>query len=442
MTRTRVVNVCLVAAGGGVAAAVVCALMRPSTPLPRWDLLGCLALTVVGLVGALRCLRPGSVAQAGRAGTRRHWWPGQNYGWIVAGLWATVIPVGLFFYAAISFSPEAARIVEAKGGIQAVSVQKVLSSEYVREKHSGHYEVAARVSVPFDAETRSERVEFTSERQVRRGEKVWALYAPAAADLGVLADGDRAALEEKTGGSAQGGIVFVVLFLAGCSLLWGLYFGGFPKASRGLRRPLGKGVCRSLPVTVNSVGVVADSTTDTKGVTTTRPKPGVGFDGYEWDLLLDPAIDPSQLSLEIRGREAKLYWVKFAADRPGTKRVRAMLVLDGRRCVQGVLRVSGESECPEGAPVPAVACLPEGDGLRAVRTYPAWDPKLHAKGLWWLVAGVVALGAVVSGVGRWGAGLLCLAAFGCLLVARMAMKDSRTRYLEGLLSGPGPDAGR
>ncbi|WP_432143889.1 hypothetical protein [Streptomyces sp. bgisy084] len=345
--------------------------------------------------------------------------------------------MGLFFYAAVSFSPEAARIVEAKGGIQSVSVQKVLSSEYVREKHSGHYEMVALVSVPFDAETRSERVEFTSNRQVERGEKVWALYAPSSAKFGVLADGDRAALEEKTGGSAQWGVVFIVLFVAVCSLLWGMSFGGFPKASRGLRRPLKQGVCRSLPVIVKGVGVVMDSATNAKGVTTSRPKTRVELEGYEWDLIVDPVIDPSRLSQEIKGLEAKLYWVKFAVvNRPGTKRVRAMLVLDGQRCLQGVLRVAGESECPEGAPVPTADSLPEGDSLRAIRPYPAWDPKLHAQGLRWLVAGVVALGAVGFGVGRWAAFILCLVACGCLFLARMVMKDSRSRYLKGFL----PDA--
>ncbi|MGY5081458.1 hypothetical protein ACWIGX_30905 [Streptomyces nigrescens] len=345
--------------------------------------------------------------------------------------------MGLFFYAALSFSPEAARIVDAKGGVQAVSVQKVLSSEYVRKKHSGHYEVAAQVSVPFEAGTRTERVEFTSDGQVERGDKVWALYAPSSAKLGVLADGDREVLEEKTGGSAQWGVVAIVLFVAVCSLLWGLSFGGFPRASRGLRRPLKKGACRSLPVTVKSVGVVMDSTTNTKGVTTSRPKPRVQLDGHEWDLLLDPVIDPSHLSQEIKGLEAKLYWVKSAANRPGPKRVRAMLVLDGQRCVQGVLRVAGESECPEGDPVPAAESLPEGDGLRAIRTYPAWDPELHSEGLWWLVAGVVALGAVAFGVGRWATFILCVAAYGFLFIARMVMKDSRTRYLKGFLPDPG-----
>ncbi|MEJ8648819.1 hypothetical protein WKI65_12150 [Streptomyces sp. MS1.AVA.3] len=442
MTRTRVINACLTAAGVGMLAAVVRALMRPSTPLPRWDLLACLALTAVGLVSALRCLRRGAIPQAGQTETCRYWWPDRNDGWVVAGLWATIIPVGMFFYAALSFSPEAARIVEAKGSIQEVSVQKVLSSEYVREKHSGHYEVVARVAVSFDSGARSEKVQFTSESQVESGSKVWAFYAPSSAKLGVLVNGDREVLEEKTGGFAQWGIVAIVLFMTGFCLLWGAFFGGFTKASRGLRSPLKKGLCRSLPVTVKSVGVVMDSTTNTKGVTTALPKPRVRLEGHEWELLLDPAIDPSHLSREIKGLEAKLYWVKFAANRPGAKRVRAMLVLDGQRCVQGVLRVAGGSECPEGDPVPAAESLPEGDGLRAIRTYPVWDPKVHAEGLWWLVAAVVALAAVVFGVGRWGAGILCFAAFGCLFIARMVMKDRRTRYLKGFLPDPEPETGR
>jgi hypothetical protein len=345
----------------------------------------------------------------------------------------------LFFYAALSFSPEAARIVEAKGGIQSVSVQKVLSSEYVRKKNSAHYDVVARASVPFDSGVRVEKVEFTSEHQVERGDRIWALYAPSSVKLGVIVNSDRAALEEKAGGAIHWGIAIVVLFTTAFCLLWGALFGGFSKASRGLRRPLRKGLCRSLPVTVKSVGVVMDSTSTSKGGTTTLPKPRVKFEGCEWEFLLDPAVDPPHLSREIKGIQGNFYWVKFAANRPGTKRVRAMLVLEGQRCLQGTLRVSGDTECPEGDPVPTAASLPEGDGLLAIRTYPVWDPKVHAEGLWWLVAGVVALSAVVFGVGRWGAVILCLVAFGCPFIARMVMKGRRTRYLKGFLPDPEPE---
>ncbi|UKY50927.1 hypothetical protein [Streptomyces inhibens] len=445
MTRTRVINACLMAAGVGMLAAAVRVLLRPSAALPRWDLLACLALVVVGLAGALVCLRRGPFPQGGRAETRSHWWPDRNGGWIAAGMCAGIVPVGLFFYAALSFSPEAARITEAKGRIQAISVQKVLSSEYVRKKHSGHYKVVARLSVPFDAGTRSEKAEFTSEHWLESGDKVWALYAPSSAELGFIVDADREALEEKLGGTGHPLMLMGVGVLTVCCSLFGFLGEFFSRTSRSLRRPLKKGLCRSLPVTVKSVGVVVDEITDTKGVTTKQPKPRLELEGREGErleVLLDPVVDPSHLSRETKGLQAKLYWVRFAAGRPGPKRVSAVLVLEGQRCVRGALRVADASDCPEGTLVPAAESLPEAAGLRAIRTQPAWDPKLHAEGLWWLVAGVVALGAVVFGVGRWGAGILCLAAYGCLFIARMVMKDSRTRYLKGFLPDPEPETGQ
>ncbi|MGY5130407.1 hypothetical protein [Streptomyces nigrescens] len=425
-------------------AAAVRVLLRPSAALPRWDLLACLALAVAGLAGALACLRRGPFPQGGRAETRSHWWPDRNGGWIATGLCAGIVPVGLFFYAALSFSPEAARITEAKGEIQAVSVQKVFSSEYVRKKHSGHYKVVARLSVPFDAGTRSEKAEFTSERQVERGDEVWALYAPSSAKLGFIVDADREALEEKLGGTGQPIMLMGVGVLTVFCSLFGFLGEVFSRTSRSLRRPLKKGLCRSLPVTVKSVGVVADETTDSKGVTTSQPKPRLeleGDQGERLEILLDPVVDPSHLSREINGLQAKLYWVGFATGRPGPRRVSAVLVLEGQRCVRGVFRVADASDCPEGTLVPAAESLPEGDGLRAIRTYPAWDPKLHAGGLWWLLVGVLALGVVAVGVGRWATFILCAAAYGALFVARWMVKDSRTRHLKSFLPDPEPETG-
>ncbi|MCF3143040.1 hypothetical protein [Streptomyces platensis] len=405
MTRTRVIPACFTVAVAGVLAAVVRVLIRPAAALPRWDLLGCLALTVAGLVGALVCLRRGPVPRAEGAGSSRFWWPARNYGWSVAGVWAAVVPVGLFLYGALAYSPEAARITEADGGIRAVSVRKVLSAEYVRRKHSGYYEVVARVAVPFEAGTRSERAAFTSERRTERGDRVWALFAPASADLGVLVDSDRDALRAKAG----------------------------------------KGRCRTAPVTVRSVEVVEGSTKGHQGVVSRWLRPVLRLDGAggeRLDVLLDPVIDPSQLSREVNALPARLYWEQRAVEHPGPLRARAMVVLEGQRCLRGDLTAGRAPDRPEGTAVPATASLPGGDRLRAIRTYPAWDPALHAEGLWWVMSGVLALGVVAFGVGRWVSFALGVVAFGVLFIARLTMNDSRTRYLKGFLPEAEPCGGR
>ncbi|MER6845257.1 hypothetical protein [Streptomyces platensis] len=445
MTRTRVIPVCFTVAVAGVLAAVVRVLIRPAAALPRWDLLGCLALTVAGLVGALVCLRRGPVPRAEGAGSSRFWWPARNYGWSVAGVWAAVVPVGLFLYGALAYSPEAARITEADGGIRAVSVRKVLSAEYVRRKHSGYYEVVARVAVPFEAGTSSERAAFTSERRTERGDRVWALFAPASADLGVLVDSDRDALRAKAGGSAPGDLLAVVPVAAGLVLCLGTVLGGFARASRGLRRPLKKGRCRTAPVTVRSVEVVEGSTKGHQGVVSRWLRPVLRLDGAggeRLDVLLDPVIDPSQLSREVNGLPARIYWEQRAVEHPGPLRARAMVVLEGQRCLRGDLTAGRAPDRPEGTAVPAAASLPGGDRLRAIRTYPAWDPALHAEGLWWVMSGVLALGVVAFGVGRWVSFALGVVAFGVLFIARLTMNDSRTRYLKGFLPEAEPRGGR
>ncbi|MFJ9471516.1 hypothetical protein [Streptomyces caniferus] len=344
--------------------------------------------------------------------------------------------MGLFLYAALSFSPEASRIAEAGGGIRAVSVRKVISSEYVRKKHSHHYSVVAQVSVPFDGGARPARAEFTSDSEVGRGDKVWALYAPSAAGLGVLVESDRAVLEEKTGGPAQWAIQVFALGMVVLSLCVGLLFGGFSKASRGMRGALKKGRCRTLSVVVDGVDVALEGNPP-KGDAPRRPKPRLKLEGREGErlvVLLDPVVDPAHLSRELTGRQAQLYWHAFRpADRPGTKYAPAMLVLDGQRCVRGRLGTADDAALPEGAPVPVSRDLPEGDGLRAIRTLPSWDPHIHAPGLWSLLAGVLALALVALGTGRLATLILCAVACVAPAVARGWVKSRRNRRLQGFL---------
>ncbi|MFH8569907.1 hypothetical protein [Streptomyces sp. NPDC017993] len=441
MTRSRAMNVCLATAGAGILAAMVRVLMQPAAALPRWDLLACLALTSAGIAGALLLLRRDHLPASGREETSRYWWPDRNGAWISAALFfGIIVPIYLFGYAALSPSPEATRIVEAGGGIRAVAVQDVLSSEYVRSKHSGHYEYKARVSVPFDTGSEAVTAEFDSDYRVDRGDKVWALYAPSAVELGALADGDRDVLQEESGGSAQPATYALVLLVTGLFLSLGALFGGFARAGRKLKVLGENGRGRSVAVTVTGVDVTLDREPPKPDVPR-RPHPRIrmtGPAGEPLEIFLDPAIDPPGLDRQITGLQAGLFWIVPSPEylAKGHKAF-ATLVLEGRRCVRGWFDTAEGAQLPEGAVVSASDALPDWEKLRAIRTCPVWNPRIHAAGLWALLIGVLALAVIACGVGTAATVLLAVTAYVSAAVGRVMVKSRRTRYLRSLLPGPG-----
>jgi hypothetical protein len=434
-------NVCLATAGAGVLAAMARVLTQPAAALPRWDLVACLALTSAGIAGALRLLRRDHLPASDREETSRYWWPERNGAWTLAGLiFGIIMPIFLFGYAALSRSPEATRIVEAGGGIRAVQVQDVLSSEYVRSKHSGHYELKARISIPFDAGMEPVTAEFSSDHRVSRGEQVWALYAPSAVELGAIAEGDRDVLQEQSGGSAQPATHGLVLLVTALFLSLGVLCGGLARAGRGLKGLNENGRGRSLAVTVTEVDVALDREPPKPDVPQ-RPHPRIrmtGPAGEPLEIFLDPAIDPPGLDRQIAGLQAELYWiVPSPAYLAKGHKPFATLVLDGHRCVRGWFDTAGGAQLPEGTVVSASEALPDWEKLRAIRAFPLWNPRIHAAGLWALLIAVLALAVVACGVGTVATLLLAAAAYVSVAVGRLMVKSRRTRYLRSLLPSPG-----
>ena len=184
---------------------------------------------------------------------------------------------------------------------------------------------------------------------------------------------------------------------------------GFRKASRGMRTPLKKGFCRSLPVTVTERGCGDGQRRGCRG---RHHLPGRTlarqFEGQIVSSLGTPARSSDRPAAPLPGKsrevDAKLYWVQFAANRTGWMRgVRAMLVLDGQRCVQGFPQGFRRNRVSRGCPpYPPPNPFPKETACgRFVRTL-LWDPKLHSEGLGWLVAAVVRASAPSSSaLGCW-----------------------------------------
>lgn len=433
--RSRALNAGLIVAGLGLVGAVARALAVSSAPLPRWDLLVCLLLGMVGVGGCFLAVRRGPFPEGGGVGTRKYWWPEQRSGWMGFGLFAAIVPVAIVAYAAISPSPKAWQMVEAGHTIRAVEVQEVLASKFVKQQRSGHYDNEVRVSVSFDSGRVLVEDDYVSGHPAEVGDKVWALYAPSSTRLGADIDSDRGVLLQQVGGPAQKPILLMVVgWVAGCLLL-AVGGGGVAGPVRRMRA-LRQGHARSLYVSVTGVDVALDLRPP-KGSEPDRPKPCLrleGDNGEVLDLFVDRLVDPVSLGRAITGSHAKLYWGPEPREQPHrASAAHAVLVLDGEHYLRGWMETHNGAILPEGTPVPAGKELPEGSSLRAVRTFPVWDPALHSGGLGTLLFGLAALAMTTLGVGNKATVALAVVAYLSTVVAWGSVASRRTRYLRSFL---------
>ncbi len=434
--KPHALAVCLAMAGLGILATVARVWMRQSTPLPRWDLFICLGLAVAGLVGALVIVRRGPYPNSGGAGTRKYWWPDHHTGIISFGLCVWIIPVSLVSHAVISPSPQAWKMVDAGHTIRALEVEKVLSSEVVRSQKTSHYSSDVQVSVPFDRGDEPVEDSFASDSRAEIGDQVWVLYAPSSPALGAFVDGDRDALESQIGGPADTSMVVLEL----CWIVFFLVLFPLGRARTGpltsIKVALRAGQLRSLSVTVVDVRAQADERPPRES-TVGRLQPCVrmaGPDAGVLDLYVARIIDPASLSRCLAGSRARLYW------RPSTDHLEygasvgyAVLALGGRRYIMGWAGTADGSDMPEGSFVPAAEELPEGRDLRAIRTFPMWDPALHASGLYALLISLLAMATMTLGVGTFLTVVLSAVAFFSPLVARGIFSVLLTERLEKFL---------
>ncbi|WP_141662828.1 hypothetical protein [Streptomyces sp. Wb2n-11] len=432
----RAAAICLVVAGLGAVAAVVCVLIQPSIPLPRWDLLICLTLAVAAIGGSIGFIRGSATTNLSNAGESKYWWPAQRNGWIGFVIWTWVVPVFFVAYAATSSSSQAWEIVDSGHSIEKVEVDKVLSSEFVQSKQSGHHSTKVQVSAPFNQGRRPVEDKFASDSPVEVGDQVWVLYAPSEPGLGALIDNDRGSLETQIGGPAETSLVLAAIGWTAFSWMLNLFGSVRPDPMNTIKRALKAGRVRVVPVTVGHVGVQVDER-PSKSSKIKRPKPCVQLttsDGRRLDLYLDEVVDPVPLSRFLTDAQSNLYWRPPAQELPYGKSVGySVLVLNDRRCLQGWLESTNGGDLPEGSPVPASEELPEGRELRAIRPFPVRDRSLHSGGLWALLASLLALLIIPIGVGTFLTVFLATVAFLLPMVAKSVYKGRLTRYLQGLL---------
>jgi hypothetical protein len=449
-SASRAVAAWLTIAGLGLAAAFVLLSQRYSASTPRWDLIGCFAVAAVGVSGCLVTVRGRTFTDAFSGVGPRPWWPD------VRALWKGLFPLAwfmvlMYFVSGVTHvSPTAQRMVEDGHVIAPVKVSEVLSSEREgRDRVSRYYSVRVRASVPYAAGDASRTVEFDSERRVNPGDKVWALYAPSAPELGVFLEEDRTELEEKAGGPDSGVPFALAILLA---LLVAALWYTAPGLPRHLRRALREGRVRRIPVRATGGTATLAESPSAKDYNKSGPNDKPELKPSPCLLLLSPAneriqavvgkaIDPVGIASVLEDRQnhspAALYWIASGRDEAKGVLVSGSYYLHCQKVVEG-----------EGDTVPASGEVAENVGdarrrPRAVLRFPEWRADLHTDGFGWTLFVLLLLGVIALGVGLIASIVLGVIAFLAELIVLYGASAERSEELEKLMPDSRPeDPGR
>ena len=427
--KLRLLVACSLSVCLGLAASVLCVLVRRSVPSPRWDLILSLSLTLIGLVGCLAIARS-SDTRTVAARTSKYWWPRQRTALLGFGMWAWFLPVFFVVSAALVPSGQAWQIAEAGETIRPLPVKAVLKSDYVQSGKTSHYANEVQVSVPFDEDSRTIRGGYSSDSAAKIGDVVYALYSPSSPSLGALIDSNRSDLEREIGGPA--GAVEILLVIMYVGLIGWVYslIGLRPGPADAVKNSLPKGIVRALRVTVDGVEVRVDER-PAKGAQGKQVKPCVRLApgrGGPLNLYLDQAIDPARLAPILEVERADLYWRPPLQKLPYGESVgHAVLILSSGHCIPGWLETPDGSVLPEGE---VVTELHEGPELRAIYPMPVLDPALYARSIGVMSLGVLALLIMSFGVGTFGTVVLATIASLSPFVARRSYRKCLAQKLQ------------
>ncbi|MEU7316363.1 hypothetical protein [Streptomyces sp. NPDC007083] len=396
----------------GVLAALVRMIAAPSTPLPRWDLVGCLGTAAVGALGGRRAVR-----KRPDRGATAYWWPGRRPGLIGGGFLVWLLVVVALVTAPLSFAPDAWRMREAGYTIRALPVEKVLSTE----SHGGrttYFLSDVRIAVPFDSGDVTTTVSLRTEHRPEEGSRlrVWVLYVPSVKELGWITSHDRAELEAEVGGPADPVSVTIVALGMGIGLAlaaaWGRTTGG---GLAGLTR---RGHGRSLPVTVVGAGAAnGERREQGKPLEQAAPRLVLLTPSEEeaapqgctrLEFFLDPALDSAVLAPDaaapLIGSGARVCRAERTARATrrgahGAPSADAVLLLDDGRFAQGKLQTAAGEPLPDGARMPTMTAEAARAQARSALPTPPWDPLLHPRSFSALLLGLLLLAATAYGVG-------------------------------------------
>ncbi|UKY47787.1 hypothetical protein [Streptomyces inhibens] len=450
--RDRMVAAASVVAWTGVAAFLVCLVVRKVAPYPRWDLLACLTVSAGAVLAWwLRASgRPvdtervaaalGQSAPAGRRRTR--WWPESRFQLVLLALVALTLPLVMLFLSTKASTPQLAAISAHGPRIAEVTITQVHRSVLKTGKSSSHYESEVTATAVGGGRSGKEslRLEGTlkTPEPPHPGDRSPGLYAPDDPAAGVIMD-SRAELRSLLGGPPGPQELMVLGVCAFFTLAGAAGALRTRAAARATAGVFGAGETRMLRVRVVGAGAGDRLWRPTTLDGARRPTPlltpslRLASSSGGRDLLLERCLDPVPLAAALRESQGRLYWMPRAGDQPEWS-APALLVLDDGRYVRGATPLGTSLDAASGEPVAGPRPVPEPS--RPALPYAVWQPQVHTPGAICFGAAFLAVVLLVSG-GGYGCGALRTV---CLLVAAagplvgvLAIGHRRTRYLRQLM---------
>ncbi|MFE3776450.1 hypothetical protein [Streptomyces sp. NPDC059122] len=146
--RDRAAASAVAVAWAGVAAFVVCLLVRKVAPYPRWDLLACLAVSGAATVAWWRMAQRPAGASPKRRAEHTRWWPGRRGGMVALALTILAMPLLLLMTSAAATTPELAAIVHGGPVLSRVTVQEIHSTSRNQSRNFTEYTSSVSVALP------------------------------------------------------------------------------------------------------------------------------------------------------------------------------------------------------------------------------------------------------------------------------------------------------
>jgi len=441
--RDRITAAASVLAWAGVAAFLVCLLVRMVAPYPRWDLLGCMSVSAVAAaVWWLRaCGRstPGGGAAdfpgRGGKGTSR-WWPARRGVLVSVAFIALYMPFEALSASASATTPTLAAIISSGPRIATVTIKKVHYTHRKTLKSVGTYFVSGvTVKAPGPDHATDERLEGTVEQSdpPRPGDRVGALYAPDNPEAGSYL-GRLSALRSLLGGPAPPGEFGLLALYGLVPLVLARLSYRTATTCRPIDDALGEGQPHTLRVRVEGATAGSFHRPFPSATQSPRLAPGLRLSspGGSRDLLHERCLDPEALANALSNQHGWLYWVPMADHRPEWV-TDAVLVLDDGRYLCGVTPLGEAPHMLQGEPLGGP--LPGPEPSRAIGPYALWHSRVHLPAAVAYAVSFLAVGLIAAGAGYRNGTLesLCfsMAAAGPI-VGLLSIRFQRQRYLREL----------